>query len=124
MECILSPRYNIAFTVYLKAVGIFNCAGKCTAKAMLYRGDNGKHNGMHIIAETEEETFESNEDASPEPMELNFNKSVQIKEGQKYTIELLQKNENGLKITFSKAAMSKNGTSVNKGAIPTLYFDV
>merc|ERR1719245_1206784 len=94
MECILSPRYNIAFTVYLKAVGIFNCAGKCTAKAMLYRGDNGKHNGMHIIAETEEETFESNEDASPEPMELNFNKSVQIKEGQKYTIELLQKNEN------------------------------
>jgi len=139
MECSADTR--------LVAVGVFDCKGKCTVRARVYRGDNGDENEKNIIGESEQETFENSE-ASNTPQQLRFKEAVKIEKGERYTIELWQQNmqsdavsyqikkgkqavmcrdkENGemFQVSFSNAARSKNGTNEKKGAIPTLYFAV
>ena len=138
--------FETSHSAHLRGIGIFNCAGKCTAQVKIYRGDNGKYNGMDIIGESERKEFGSASFATPAPIELRLKRSVRLEEYQKYTVELLQKNEdeaisyqikNGksevveedvgdddFEISFTRAALSKNGTNVLKGAIPCLYFQL
>jgi len=133
--CIMSNK-----DIQLTGVGVFDCNGSVTVKCKIYKGDNDCKD--NIIGESEEESFER-EKASKEPIELKLqNGGVDIMANVKYTVEILQHNEggasfyvkpgkqiinddeNGVKLTLSEAIVSTNSTRTSKGAIPMFYCEM